>query len=288
MPIEVKNLTHTYMKGTMSEVTAISDISFKIDDGEFVGLIGATGSGKSTLIQHLNGLLKPSSGTVLVDGVDIWSKGVSLKQVRRKIGLAFQYPEQQVFEETVYEDIAFGPRNLGYSQTEIEARVETACRLVGLDTELLSRSPFELSGGQVRRVAIAGILAIQPKVLILDEPTAGLDPRGRTEILDNIKQLHETGMTVILVSHNMDAVARLCERVMVLEKGKLVFDGSAREVFAQREFLESKQLKPPEVTILMEKLRQRGWAVRNDVLTVEEAYAEIIKELPRRGVAGVL
>ena len=167
----------------------------------------------------------------------------------------FQYPEQQVFEETVYEDIAFGPRNLGYSQTEIEARVETACRLVGLDTELLSRSPFELSGGQVRRVAIAGILAIQPKVLILDEPTAGLDPRGRTEILDNIKQLHETGMTVILVSHNMDAVARLCERVMVLEKGKLVFDGSAREVFAQREFLESKQLKPPEVTILMEKLR---------------------------------
>lgn len=288
MPIEVSNLTHTYMKGTTSEVTAISGVSFRIEDGEFVGLIGATGSGKSTLIQHLNGLLRPTSGTVLVDGVDIWSKGVSLKQIRRKIGLVFQYPEQQVFEETVYDDIAFGPRNLGFSQAEVEARVEKACELVGLDKKLLPRSPFELSGGQVRRVAIAGILAIQPKVLILDEPTAGLDPKGRMEILDNIKQLHETGMTVILVSHNMDDVARLCERVMVLEKGTLVFDGPAREVFTQREFLYSKQLRPPEVTLLMEKLRQRGWAVRQDVLTVEEAYAEIMKELRKKGVAGAI
>ncbi|MGI6621123.1 MAG: energy-coupling factor transporter ATPase [Bacillota bacterium] len=288
MPIEVANLTHTYMKGTTSEVTAISGISFRIDDGEFVGLIGATGSGKSTLIQHLNGLLKPTSGKVMVDGVDIWSKGVSLKEVRRKIGLVFQYPEQQVFEETVYDDIAFGPRNLGYSQTEVESQVKKACALVGLAPDLLSRSPFELSGGQARRVAIAGILAIQPKVLILDEPTAGLDPRGRTEILDNIKALHRNGMTVILVSHNMDDVARLCERVMVLDRGKLVADGPAREVFSRREFLESMRLKPPEVTILMEKLRKRGWAVRNDVLTVEEAYAEIVEELRRKGVAGAV
>ncbi|HHT84987.1 MAG: energy-coupling factor transporter ATPase [Bacillota bacterium] len=288
MPIEVRNLTHTYMKGTTSEVTAISGIDFRVDDGEFIGLIGATGSGKSTLIQHLNGLLRPTAGNVIVDGVDIWSKGVSLKQIRRKIGLVFQYPEQQVFEETVYDDIAFGPRNLGFSQTETEERVKKACTLVGLDRDLLSRSPFELSGGQVRRVAIAGILAIQPKVLILDEPTAGLDPKGRAEILDNIKQLHESGMTVILVSHNMDDVARLCERVMVLDRGKLVADGPAREVFSQREFLESMKLKPPEVTVLMEKLRKRGWAVRNDVLTVEEAHAEIVKELRRKGVAGAV
>lgn len=288
MPIEIRNLTHTYMKGTTSEVTAISGIDFRVDDGEFIGLIGATGSGKSTLIQHLNGLLRPTAGNVIVDGVDIWSKGVSLKQIRRKIGLVFQYPEQQVFEETVYDDIAFGPRNLGFSQTETEERVKKACTLVGLDRDLLSRSPFELSGGQVRRVAIAGILAIQPKVLILDEPTAGLDPKGRAEILDNIKQLHESGMTVILVSHNMDDVARLCERVMVLDRGKLVADGPAREVFSQREFLESMKLKPPEVTVLMEKLRKRGWAVRNDVLTVEEAHAEIVKELRRKGVAGAV
>ncbi len=288
MSIEVKNLTYTYMKGTISEVTAVADISFRIEDGEFVGLIGATGSGKSTLIQHLNGLLKPSSGSVLVDDIDIWSKGVSLKSIRQKIGLVFQYPEQQVFEETVYDDIAFGPKNLGYSGAQIKKTVKDACMLVGLDEDLLSRSPFELSGGQLRRVAIAGILAIEPKVLILDEPTAGLDPKGRAEIADNIKRLHDTGITVILVSHNMDDIARLCERIMVLDKGKLVTDGTTREVFSQGSFLESLALKPPDVTVLMGKLRQRGWAVRNDVLTVEEAYAEIIKELRKEGVAGSL
>lgn len=288
MPIEVKNLSHIYMKGTLSEVTALSEISFCIEDGEFVGVIGATGSGKSTLIQHFNGLLKPSSGTVTVDGVDIWSKGVSLKKIRQKIGLVFQYPEQQVFEETVFEDIAFGPRNLGYSQEEVEAQVEEARKIVGLDRELLSRSPFELSGGQVRRVAIAGILATKPKVLVLDEPAAGLDPQGRKEILDNVKCLHETGMTVILVSHNMDDVARLCQRIMVLHRGKLVADGSPRNVFSQGRFLESLGLKSPDVTVLMERLKDRGWNVREDVLTVEEAYSEIIKELRGRGVAGVL
>lgn len=288
MPIEVKNLSHIYMKGTLSEVTALSEISFCIEDGEFVGVIGATGSGKSTLIQHFNGLLKPSSGTVTVDGVDIWSKGVSLKKIRQKIGLVFQYPEQQVFEETVFEDIAFGPRNLGYSQEEVEAQVEEARKIVGLDRELLSRSPFELSGGQVRRVAIAGILATKPKVLVLDEPAAGLDPQGRKEILDNVKCLHETGMTVILVSHNMDDVARLCQRIMVLHRGKLVADGSPRNVFSQGRFLESLGLKSPDVTVLMERLKDRGWNVREDVLTVEEAYSEIIKELRGRGVAGAL
>ncbi len=288
MSIEVKNLSHIYMKGTLSEVSALSEISFCIQDGEFVGLIGATGSGKSTLIQHFNGLLKPSSGAVTVDGVDIWSKGVSLKRIRQKIGLVFQYPEQQVFEETVFEDIAFGPRNLGYSQEEVEVQVEEARKIVGLDRELLSRSPFELSGGQVRRVAIAGILATKPKVLVLDEPAAGLDPQGRKEILDNVKRLHETGMTVILVSHNMDDVARLCQRIMVLHKGKLVADGLPRSVFARGRFLESLGLKSPDVTVLMERLRNSGWNVREDVLTVEEAYSEIIRELRGRGVAGVL
>ncbi|MGI6627184.1 MAG: energy-coupling factor transporter ATPase [Bacillota bacterium] len=288
MSIEVRDLTHTYMEGTLSEVTALSGISFSIQDGEFVGLIGATGSGKSTLIQHLNGLLKPTSGMVLIDGVDIWSKGVSLKKIRQKIGLVFQYPEQQVFEETVLDDIAFGPRNLGFSQEEIEIQVEEARRVVGLDRELLSRSPFELSGGQVRRVAIAGILATKPKVLILDEPAAGLDPRGRREILDNVKKLHGMGMTVILVSHNMDDVARFCQRIMILNEGRLVTDASPREVFSQGRFLESLGLKSPDVTVLMERLKDKGWDVREDVLTVEEAYREIMKELRGRGVQGVL
>lgn len=288
MSIEVRDLTHTYMEGTLSEVTALSGISFSIQDGEFVGLIGATGSGKSTLIQHLNGLLKPTSGMVLIDGVDIWSKGVSLKKIRQKIGLVFQYPEQQVFEETVLDDIAFGPRNLGFSQEEIEIQVEEARRVVGLDRELLSRSPFELSGGQVRRVAIAGILATKPKVLILDEPAAGLDPRGRREILDNVKKLHGMGMTVILVSHNMDDVARFCQRIMILNEGRLVTDASPREVFSQGRFLESLGLKSPDVTVLMERLKDKGWDVREDVLTVEEAYREIMKELRGREVQGVL
>lgn len=288
MSIEVRDLTHTYMEGTLSEVTALSGISFSIQDGEFVGLIGATGSGKSTLIQHLNGLLKPTSGMVLIDGVDIWSKGVSLKKIRQKIGLVFQYPEQQVFEETVLDDIAFGPRNLGFSQEEIEIQVEEARRVVGLDRELLSRSPFELSGGQVRRVAIAGIFTTKPKVLILDEPAAGLDPRGRREILDNVKKLHGMGMTVILVSHNMDDVARFCQRIMILNEGRLVTDASPREVFSQGRFLESLGLKSPDVTVLMERLKDKGWDVREDVLTVEEAYREIMKELRGRGVQGVL
>ena len=285
MSIEVRNLSHIYTQGALTEAFALSDVSFAVEDGEFIGLIGPTGSGKSTLIQHLNGLLKPTSGTVLVDGVDIWSKDVSLKEIRQKIGLVFQYPEQQVFEETVFDDIAFGPRNLGYSADEVKSSVEAAREMVGLDTELLSRSPFELSGGQLRRVAVAGILAMNPQVLVLDEPAAGLDPRGRRDILDNIERLHESGITVVLVSHNMEDVAYFCDRILVLNEGKLVGDGSPREVFTQGAFLESIGLKPPEVTLLMQKLRQKGWGVREDVLTVEEAYKEIASHLGIEGVA---
>jgi len=285
MSIEVRNLSHIYTQGALTEAFALSDVSFAVEDGEFIGLIGPTGSGKSTLIQHLNGLLKPTSGTVLVDGVDIWSKDVSLKKIRQKIGLVFQYPEQQVFEETVFDDIAFGPRNLGYSADEVKSSVEAAREMVGLDPELLSRSPFELSGGQLRRVAVAGILAMNPQVLVLDEPAAGLDPRGRRDILDNIERLHESGITVVLVSHNMEDVAYFCDRILVLNEGKLVGDGSPREVFTQGAFLESIGLKPPEVTLLMQKLRQKGWGVREDVLTVEEAYKEIASQLGIEGVA---
>ena len=285
MSIEVRNLSHIYTQGALTEAFALSDVSFAVEDGEFIGLIGPTGSGKSTLIQHLNGLLKPTSGTVLVDGVDIWSKDVSLKKIRQKIGLVFQYPEQQVFEETVFDDIAFGPRNLGYSADEVKSSVEAAREMVGLDPELLSRSPFELSGGQLRRVAVAGILAMNPQVLVLDEPAAGLDPRGRRDILDNIERLHESGITVILVSHNMEDVAYFCDRILVLNEGKLVGDGSPKEVFTQGAFLESIGLKPPEVTLLMQKLRQKGWGVREDVLTVEEAYKEIASQLGIEGVA---
>ena len=285
MSIEVKNLSHIYMQGTLTEAFALTDVSFTVEDGEFIGLIGPTGSGKSTLIQHLNGLLKPTSGTVLVDGVDIWSKGVSLKEIRRKIGLVFQYPEQQVFEETVFDDIAFGPRNLGYSPEEVERSVEAARQVVGLDKELLSRSPFDLSGGQLRRVAVAGILAMNPEVLVLDEPAAGLDPKGRKEILDNIKKLHESGITVILVSHNMEDVAYFCQRILVLYDGTLIADGAPREVFTKEKLIDSIGLKPPEVTILMRKLRQRGWSVREDVLTVEEGFEEILRCLRTEGVA---
>ena len=208
-----------------------------------------------------------------------------MKEIRQKIGLVFQYPEQQVFEETVFDDIAFGPRNLGYSADEIKSSVEAAREMVGLDPELLSRSPFELSGGQLRRVAVAGILAMNPQVLVLDEPAAGLDPRGRRDILDNIERLHESGITVILVSHNMEDVAYFCDRILVLNEGKLVGDGSPKEVFTQGAFLESIGLKPPEVTLLMQKLRQKGWGVREDVLTVEEAYKEIASQLGIEGVA---
>jgi len=234
MPIiEVKHLTHVYMRGTPFEAVALSDVSFEISAGEFVGLIGHTGSGKSTLIQHLNGLLKPDAGDVIVDGLNLADKNTNIKEIRRKVGLVFQYPEYQLFEETIFKDIAFGPMNMGVSEEDLPDIVRDAMLMVGLDYEKLKdRSPFELSGGQRRRVALAGGLAMRPSVLILDEPTAGLDPVGREALLDMLKTLQrENGITIIMVSHSMEDVARLAERIMVMNKGKLLIMGTANEVF---------------------------------------------------------
>ncbi|MGE5541814.1 MAG: energy-coupling factor transporter ATPase [Bacillota bacterium] len=286
MPIEVRNLTHIYSPGTPVEVVALDGVSLRIEDGEFVAVIGPTGSGKSTLVQHLNGLLRPNAGSVIVDGIDLWARGTSLREIRRKVGLIFQYPEHQVFEETVYQDIAFGPRNLGLNATDVDRQVREAARLVGLDEATLERSPFELSGGQMRRVAIAGVLAMGHGAIILDEPTAGLDPHGRDEILGHIKRLHaERGTTIVLVSHNMEDVARLASRILVMNRGRIVLDGTPREVFGRGDLLHEIGLAPPEVTDLMRSLTARGKAVRMDVLTVEEAAREIAGLLRGRRVS---
>jgi len=251
-----------------------------------VAVIGPTGSGKSTLVQHFNGLLKPNRGTVTVDGVDLWARGTSLRSIRRKVGLIFQYPEHQIFEETVYKDIAFGPRNLGMNEAEVDRHVREAARLVGLGESILERSPFELSGGQMRRVAIAGVLAMGHGAIILDEPTAGLDPRGRDEILEHIRRLHaERGTTIVLVSHNMEDVARLASRILVMNRGKVVLDGTPREVFGRADVLHEIGLAPPEVTDLMRSLIAKGKSVRPDALTVEEAVREILGLI--RGPDGV-
>lgn len=284
MSIVMNNVIYNYMPGTPYEKTALNDVSLEIKDGEFVGLIGHTGSGKSTLIQQLNGLLKPTSGSILIDDVNITTKGVSLRTIRQKVGLVFQYPEHQLFEETVYKDIAFGPVNLGLSQEEIESRVKQTMKLVGLDyKEYKDKSPFDLSGGQKRRVAIAGVLAMKPQILILDEPTAGLDPRGRDEILENIKQLHKTQkMTIILVSHSMEDVAKLVDRIIVMNRGKVALSGSPREVFMQPEKLEEMGLSVPQVTYLVRKLKAKGFNIRQDVITVEEARNELLRFLKGR------
>lgn len=280
MPIEVKNLTHIYMKGTVFEHKALNDINITIEDGEFVGLIGHTGSGKSTFIQHLNALLKPSDGHIIIDGTDITEKGVPLKKIRQTVGLVFQYPEHQLFEETVNRDVAFGPQNLGLSQQEIEERVKEALDLVGLDFDKIKDlSPFELSGGQKRRVAIAGVLAMQPKVLILDEPTAGLDPKGRDEILGEIKKLHEKRkLTVILVSHSMEDIANLVDRIIVMSKGKIVLTDTPRNVFKQSDLLYSIGLGVPQVTRLVNELSKKGIQL-GDCISVNEAYEQLIKYL---------
>lgn len=284
MSIVMNNVIYNYMPGTPFEKTALNDVSLEIKDGEFVGLIGHTGSGKSTLIQHLNGLLKPTSGSILIDDVNITVKGVSLREIRQKVGLVFQYPEHQLFEETVYKDIAFGPQNLGLAQEEIELRVKQTMKLVGLDyNEYKDKSPFDLSGGQKRRVAIAGVLAMKPKILILDEPTAGLDPRGRDEILENIKQLHKTQkMTIILVSHSMEDVAKLVDRIIVMNRGKVALSGTPREVFMQPEKLEEMGLSVPQVTYLVRKLKVKGFNIKQDVITVEEARNELLRWLKGR------
>ena len=272
MPIELKNVTHTYSEGSAFQATAIRDVSLTIEDGEFVAIVGHTGSGKSTLVQHLNGLLKPTGGQILIDGEDLNAPGADRRRIRQKVGLVFQYPEYQLFEETVAKDIAFGPKNLGLSAEEIDARVRRAMAHVHLDYDKYAqRSPFELSGGQMRRVAIAGVLAMEPKVLILDEPTAGLDPRGRDRILGMVQELHaKGGTTVIMVSHSMDDVARLATRLVVMSKGELVATGTPREIFRQVDMMESIGLGVPEAARLCALLRQRGVKLPDDLYTPEE------------------
>lgn len=280
MPIRMEEVSHIYMQGGPFESTAIYDIDLEIKDGEFVGLIGHTGSGKSTLIQHMNGLLKPTKGTVYVDEFRIVNDTKDLIKIRQKVGLVFQYPEHQLFEETVALDVAFGPKNLGLPKEEIEKRVEEAIRLVRLDyDQIKDRSPFELSGGQRRRVAIAGVLAMKPEVLILDEPTAGLDPRGRDEIFDEIKTLHrDRKITIILVSHSMEDVARLVDRIIVMNKGQIALTGTPREVFARSGQLKEMGLDVPQVTNLMLALKEKGLDVPTDIYTVEQAK-EVVKKI---------
>jgi energy-coupling factor transport system ATP-binding protein len=273
MPIIAHNLQHTYSPGTPFAIDALRNVSLEIKDGEIVGLIGHTGSGKSTLIQHFNGLLKPTRGWVEVQGINTAQKGVSLKDLRQKVGLVFQYPEHQLFEENVFLDVAFGPKNLGLSGDSLESRVKKALLSVDLDYEQIKdRSPFELSGGQMRRVAIAGVLAMEPEVLILDEPTAGLDPRSRNELLRHLRQIQrERNLTLIIVSHSMDEVASLVQRIIVMEHGTVFAEGTPREVFARAEELRAIGLDVPPLTRLMLDLKAKGLVVATDVLTIEEA-----------------
>lgn len=285
--IEINNLTHIYSEGLPFEKKAIDDINLKIEENEFIGLIGHTGSGKSTFIQHLNGLLKPSSGEIILDGMKVSKSSSNLTELRKKIGLVFQYPEYQLFEETIERDIAFGPGNLDLSEEEVLNRVKSSMDSVGLDYETYKdKSPFELSGGLKRRVAIAGVLAMEPKVLILDEPTAGLDPRGRDEILSEIKNIHEKRkITVILVSHSMEDVARIAERIIVMDKGKVFLDSNPREIFRNEDKLLSVGLGIPQITSLMRALKKKGLDINEDSITVEEAKDSLIKYL--RGVSHV-
>ena len=283
MSITVKNLNYIYNPGTTFAKQALDNINVTIEDGSFVGLIGHTGSGKSTLIQMLNGLLAPSSGQVLVDGQDIHASKSELVALRKQVGLVFQYPEYQLFEMTIYKDVAFGPKNQGLSGDELDQRVRRALTAVGIGEELYQKSPFELSGGQKRRVAIAGVLAMAPQTLILDEPTAGLDPKGREEILKVVQDMHQMlGLTVILVSHSMEDVARLADRILVMAGGKLVMDGTPRQIFAQVSQLEQIGLSAPQISQVFRQLRERGWDLPGDVYTVPEAVALLKQALERK------
>ena len=276
--IKTEGLTHLYSPGTPFERIAIEDIEFEAEKGEFIGIIGHTGSGKSTFIQHLNGLLKPSGGKVLFNGEDIWSSKEKIHGVRFRVGLVFQYPEYQLFEETVYKDIAFGPKNMKLSEEEIDTRVREAARFAGLADELLEKSPFDLSGGQKRRAAISGVIAMRPDVLILDEPTAGLDPSGSEEILANIREYHKSmGSTVILVSHSMEEIARNVERLVVFSHGHIVMSGTPKQVFSRARELCEIKLDVPEVTKVMMRLRELGLEVDDSVYTVEQAEAALLR-----------
>lgn len=280
MSILLDHVNYIYEAGTAMEFHALKDVNLVIPDGQFIGLIGHTGSGKSTLVQHLNGLLKPTSGNIYYNGADIHDSDYNKKELRSKVGLVFQYPEHQLFEMDVFTDVCFGPKNLGLDKTEVELRAYSALKQVGLEDEYFYQSPFDLSGGQKRRVAIAGVLAMKPDVLILDEPTAGLDPKGRDEILDQIARLRkETGITVILVSHSMEDVAKYVERIIVMNHGQVFMDQSPREVFKRYKELEEIGLAAPQVTYIVHALRERGMDVRTDVTTVEEAKEAILHAL---------
>jgi energy-coupling factor transport system ATP-binding protein len=283
--LQVENLTHTYGIGTPFQRDAVKDISFAVNSGEFLGIIGHTGSGKSTLIQHLNGLLQPTSGRILLNGKDIWAEPKKIRQVRFQVGLVFQYPEYQLFEETVYKDIAFGPTNMGKTGDELDACIREAAKLVGLREETLEKSPFELSGGQKRRVALAGVMAMRPKILILDEPTAGLDPAGRENLLANIRDYHRnSGGTIILVSHSMDEIAQNVDRILVLKSAHILMQGTPKEVFSHAEDLLSAGLDVPQITRVAMALRERGVAIDPAVYTVEDLKRELLR-LRRDGAA---
>lgn len=278
MPIlEIKNLTHTYGAGTPFQRSAVENVSFAVEPGEFLGIIGHTGSGKSTLIQHLNGLLKPTSGQVLLEGKDIWAEPKKIRNVRFQVGLVFQYPEYQLFEETVYKDISFGPRNQGKTGAELDRAVREAARLVGILDGHLEKSPFELSGGQKRRAALAGVLAMEPKVLVLDEPTAGLDPAGRENLMANIREYHRhKGATIILVSHSMDEIARNADRILVLKSAHILMSGTPAEVFARGEELLAAGLDVPQITRVAMALRGRGVPIDPAVYTVEDLERQLL------------
>ena len=283
MSIILDHVSHTYEEGTAMEFHALKDINLVIPDGQFIGLIGHTGSGKSTLIQHLNGLIKGTSGAIYYNGENIYQDGYDMRALRSQVGLVFQYPEHQLFEIDVLTDVCFGPKNQGLSQQECEARALEALKLVGLKEKYYKSSPFELSGGQKRRVAIAGVLAMHPKVLVLDEPTAGLDPKGRDDILDQIAYLHkQSDMTVILVSHSMEDIARYADRIVVMNKGAVMYNGTPKEVFAHYQELEKIGLAAPQVTYIMHDLKEKGLPVKVNVTTVKEATDEIMRALEKK------
>lgn len=282
--IQTKGLTYRYGIGTPFEKTAVDHVDLEIESGSFVGIIGHTGSGKSTLIQHLNGLLKPTEGSILLDGKDIWAEKAQMRQVRFRVGLVFQYPEYQIFEETVAKDIAFGPRNMGLAEEEVQARVKETAAIVGLSDDILEQSPFLLSGGQKRRVAIAGVMAMRPEVLILDEPTAGLDPRGREEILEEIKAYRrQTGATILLVSHSMEDVARHAQQILVMNAGKVFCYGTVENVFRRSQELQAIGLAVPQITRVCNALRAKGILLTEDIFTVEQAKEQLIAWYRKKG-----
>ena len=284
MSLILDHVNYVYGEDTALAVHALNDVNLVIPDGQFIGLIGHTGSGKSTLVQHLNGLIKPTSGTIYYNGEDIHEKDYDKKKLRSKVGLVFQYPEHQLFEIDVFKDVCFGPKNLGLSQKETELRAYAALKQVGIEDEYFYQSPFDLSGGQKRRVAIAGVLAMKPEILVLDEPTAGLDPKGRDEILDQIAKLkEETGITVILVSHSMEDVAKYVERIIVMNHGSVLYDDVPKEVFRHYKELEQVGLAAPQVTYIMQALAKKGMPVDTSATTVEEAVQEILSKMPKKG-----